>query len=159
MPRSFDPTFPYEPDDDWLIEGGTSDGWDDGWPPIEITAPRANMTRNANEYDLDENGIPVERRWTATGEVIVHFEDIPACDRTTIDGIPVTTALRTVIDLAPTVTRDHLERMVDDCLTRGLFTLDEARDRLAQDDMRFRPGAIALRRLIAFCGQWPRTTT
>ncbi|MEX2557790.1 MAG: hypothetical protein WEB06_19440 [Actinomycetota bacterium] len=81
-------------------------------------------------------------------EVIVHDDDVPAKDLTTVDGIPCTTALRTVIDIAPDVDEDHLERIVQDCLERSLFTAHEVVSRLAEDDMRRHPGAVCLRRLF-----------
>ena len=58
------------------------------------------------------------------------------------------TVVRTVIDLAPEVSQSHLERMVRDCLRRGLFTVEEARRRVAEPDMVGRRGAEALRRLL-----------
>jgi hypothetical protein len=80
--------------------------------------------------------------------VIVHYDDIPASDLTTVDGIPCTTALRTVIDIAPDEDSEHLAEIVQDCLARGLFTVEEARRRLAQPDMATRPGAELLRRVL-----------
>jgi hypothetical protein len=65
-----------------------------------------------------------------------------------VDGIPVTTAPRTVIDLAPEVDRVMLERIVDDAMARRLFTIEEAWERLAERDMQTRPGAEILRRLL-----------
>jgi hypothetical protein len=53
-----------------------------------------------------------------------------------------------VIDLAPTLTRPELQRIVDDMLRRRLFTLAEARRRLTDGDMIARPGAEILRRLL-----------
>jgi hypothetical protein len=80
--------------------------------------------------------------------VIVHYEDIPETDVTTVRGIPCTTALRTVIDIAPDVDANHLRRIVHDCLERKLFTIEEALERLAQDDMLTRLGARLLRRAL-----------
>ena len=97
---------------------------------------------------FDANGVPTERRWLGGQEVIIHYEDIPDSDKTVVDGIPCTTALRTMIDIAPSVTAEQLETMVRDCLKRKLFTIDEAWDRLAQDDMQTRPGAMRLRELL-----------
>lgn len=96
------------------------------------------------ERYVDSNGGPTERRVMGGQEVIVHYDDIPDGDRTTIGGIPVTTALRTVIDLAPDLGRADLEGMVADCLRRGLFTVDQARARIAAPDMAHRPGALLL---------------
>jgi hypothetical protein len=38
--------------------------------------------------------------------------------------------------------------MVKDCLERGLFTVEEARSRLAEDDMRTRPGALLVHTVL-----------
>ncbi|MFZ0716410.1 hypothetical protein, partial [Mycobacterium sp.] len=59
-----------------------------------------------------------------------------------------TTALRTVIDIAPETSESDLIRIVRDCLDRGLFTTEEALTRLAQPDMASRRGAEMLRRSL-----------
>lgn len=98
---------------------------------------------------LDSNGDPTERVRNHGGEVIIHYTDeIPESDITTVRGIPCTTALRTVIDVAPDVDAAHLDRIVQDCLDRRLFTVSEARVRLSQPDMERRPGAELLRRAL-----------
>lgn len=99
----------------------------------------------AEPMGVDGNGDPVELRRVGDEEVIVHHADLPESDVTVHKGIPVTTPIRTMIDLAPEVDGDHLRAMVADCLSRGLFTLEEAWDRLAQADMVDRPGAVILR--------------
>ena len=40
---------------------------------------------------IDANGVPTERRWLGGQEVIVHYDDLPAKDRTVLRGIPITT--------------------------------------------------------------------
>ena len=90
---------------------------------------------------VDRDGLLVERRWVGGQEVIIRYDDIPASDRTTVDGIPCTTALRTVIDIAADVDLPRLEEIVHDFLDRGLFTVDEAWRRLSQPDMANRAGA------------------
>ena len=97
---------------------------------------------------VDRDGALIERRWVGEQEVIVHYDDIPASDVTTVSGIPCTTALRTVIDIAPDVELPHLEVIVHDALDRGLFTVDEAWCRLSQPDMATRAGAALLRRVL-----------
>ncbi len=97
---------------------------------------------------VDRDGVLIERRWVGGQEVIVHYDDIPASDRTTVDGIPCTTALRTVIDIAADVDLAHLETILRDCLDRRLFTVDEAWRRLSQPDMANRSGAALLRRIL-----------
>ena len=97
----------------------------------------------------DGNGVPTERRWIGGQEVIIHYDDVPPSDITVLNGIPVTTALRTVIDIAPELPDDRLRGVVEDCLDRQLFTINEAKERLAEDDMRTRPGAVRMRALLA----------
>ena len=97
---------------------------------------------------VDGNGNPTERRWIGGREVIVHYADVPESDIVQKDGIRVTTPLRTMIDLAPEVERVELARMVDDCLRRRLFTLEQAYVRLAKPDMEQLPGGVILRKLL-----------
>jgi hypothetical protein len=97
---------------------------------------------------IDSNGCIAERKVVNGREVIVHYDDVPESDITMVDGIRVTTPLRTVIDVAPNVSAAELERMVEECLRRRLFSIEEARARLDEPDMRSRPGALLLRRLL-----------
>ena len=101
------------------------------------------------DQEFDDDDAPTERRWVGGSEVVVHYANLPNKDRTTIKGIPVTTPLRTVIDLATTVDPDHLRRMVVDCLQRRLFTVEEAMERLDEPDMVRRRGAALVRRVLA----------
>lgn len=98
--------------------------------------------------ERDSNGCPIERRWVGDQEVIIHYDDIPKKDITSVDGIPCTTPLRTVIDVAPDIDTAQLERMVQGFLDRRLFTVQEAKARLAEPDMRTRPGAALLREVL-----------
>lgn len=108
-----------------------------------------DVERIVLESYLDSNGTPTERVFVNGLEMIVHYEDIPESDKTTVDGIPCTTALRTIIDIAPELDRPDLERAVTDALDRQLFSLEDAHTRLAEDDMRLRPGAVLLRFVLA----------
>lgn len=94
---------------------------------------------------VDGNGQLIERMWLGDQEVIIHREDVPASDVTTVHGLPCTTALRTVIDIAPEVATSHLEEILEDCLDRGLFTVEEALRRINEPDMADRRGAELLR--------------
>jgi hypothetical protein len=80
-------------------------------------------------------------------DVIVHYADIPDTDLT-IGGIPCTTALRTVIDIATQTDAPELERIVRDCLERRLFSCAEAMARIAEPDMLTHPGAQLLRQAL-----------
>ena len=105
--------------------------------------------QDLDRLESDINGDPVEVVDVGAHEVVMHHSDVPDEDRAVVDGIPCTTALRTMIDLAPEVELPELERMIRDCLSRRLFTIEQAFVRLSADDMRTRPGAVRLRSLMA----------
>lgn len=105
-------------------------------------------TEPDDDIYVDHNGRLTERQWLGDQEVVIHYDDIPESDITEIDGIRVTTALRTVIDMAAAVTPAHLRDMVEDCLARGLFTIAEALARVDQPDLRDHPGATLVRRAV-----------
>ena len=98
---------------------------------------------------IDANGAPTERVRIGDQEVVVHDDTIPDKDTTLVQGIPCTTALRTVLDLAPDVEPEVLRGMVQECLDRGLFTVEEALERTAENDMCSRVGAQLVRRLCS----------
>ena len=100
------------------------------------------------ELFVDANGCPTERIGFGGQDVIVHYDDIPEHDLTVVRGIPCTTALRTVIDIAPDCEPGELDRIVRDCLERRLFTVEEAGARLREPDMRTRRGAELLRQVV-----------
>jgi hypothetical protein len=97
---------------------------------------------------VDGNGLLTERAWVGGQEVIIHRGDYPETDLTTVKGFRCTTALRTVIDVAPDITASHLEEIVQDCLERELFSIEEALQRLAEPDMVDLRGAELLRRAL-----------
>ena len=101
---------------------------------------------------VDGNGLLTEHASLGEFDVIIHRDDVPETDITTVRGIRCTTALRTVIDLAPEVTPSNLDIMVRDFLERGLFTVEEAWRRLAEPDMVGRKGAELLRKALPRSG-------
>ena len=116
--------------------------------PIHLSGPLPDAFVPAGPTWIDHNGALTELRRTGEIVVIYHYDDIPECDRTVVHGIPVTTPLRTIIDIAPEETPIALHHMVADCLERSLFTIEEAKTRLAQPDMLDRPGARILRHAL-----------
>lgn len=96
------------------------------------------------DFYIHERGWPVEERTIAGHAVMIHYRDIPESDITTLDGLRLTTPLRTVIDLAPDVGMDHLAVMVRHCLERRLFTTEDAYQRIRRSDMADDPGAAML---------------
>lgn len=125
----------FEEYDEWPAAGGyDDDDEDDDFAPAE-------------PLYVDEDGTLVELRSVGGNPVRVHHVDeIPDKDLTVVDGIPCTTALRTVIDIAtlPEVDEPAMDRIVADVLNRKLFTVAEARARIAEPDMRERRGAALL---------------
>lgn len=108
------------------------------------------MPRRWTHQDLgvDANGCPTARIEIDGQKVIVHYDDLPDSDVTTVHGLACTTPLRTVIDIAPDLDLAELDHVVRDCLGRGLFTVDQAMARIAQPDMTSRRGADLLRALL-----------
>lgn len=105
------------------------------------------MTRRKphRRLSVDANGCLTETMSVGGHKVVVHYDDIPESDVTEVDGLPVTTPLRTVIDLAPELSDTDLQRVICDCLNRGLFTVDQALARVSEPDMATRPGAQILK--------------
>ncbi len=108
------------------------------------------MPHEPTEEDayIDVNGCLTERVTLGCQEVIVHYDDIPESDITTVGGLRCTTALRTVIDIAPDLDPHELTEIVQDCLQRKLFSVKEAIIRTAEPDMLTRPGAQLLRQAL-----------
>lgn len=102
----------------------------------------------ADDFYIDANGCLTERVEVGGQLVIVHYDDLPDSDVTTVNGLRCTTALRTVIDIAPDVGPSELEEIVRHCLERGLFSIEEAMARCDEPDMSTRRGATLLRRVL-----------
>lgn len=113
------------------VASHTSAGWLGGllrYRPdaIHVTAPKARRARR---------------------DFVVHFADLPAGDRTVVDGIPVTSLARTQLDLSSILTSHQLERMLERCEERGLFDLRAIEDVLNRNSGH--SGAGELRRALA----------
>src|SRR5581483_11650585 len=84
---------------------------------------------------IDSDGCPTERIRVDGQEIVVRYDDLPESDITTVRGLRCTTPIRTVIDIAPEMPSPQLERIIQDCLDRGLFSVEEALARVDQRDM------------------------
>lgn len=102
--------------------------------------------RRRGKRRIDARGCLTETVSADGQTLVVHHTVLPETDIVTMDGLRVTTPLRTVIDLAPELSAVDLRRVVDHCLTSGEFTVDEALARLAAPDMVTHRGARILRR-------------
>jgi predicted transcriptional regulator of viral defense system len=90
---------------------------------ITVTVPRARNPRVPN----------VSRR------------DLPSRHVTRHHGIPVTTVLRTLIDLATTLTREEMERLIGQADAMNLLRADALRKRLERETCR---GARILKEIL-----------
>ena len=107
------------------------------------------------KMSVNENGCLTEVVKIGGQKVHVTYDDIPESDITTVRGLRCTTPLRTVIDLGAELQSDELERIIDDCLERRLFTLEQAAERLAQPDVSSRRGAQIVREALSRRPGWP----
>jgi very-short-patch-repair endonuclease len=69
-------------------------------------------------------------------------------DRTTLDGIPITTPARTIVDLAGDLGEEALDAAFESGLRRGLFTVPFVRWRLQELGGKGRAGAARLRAMV-----------
>lgn len=103
-------------------------------------------------FSVGRDGDLVEQRWLGDEPYYLHHVDLPRSDVTVHRGIPVTTPIRTVIDIACDTEPDQLDAVIGDCLGRGLFTVEEAWHRLGQPDMAQRHGAELVRQALRRLG-------
>lgn len=99
-------------------------------------------------YFIDGNGCLAERVSLGDLEIVIHYDDVPDSDKTTVDGLPCTTPVRSAIDMAGDLDQMDVYRLARDCLDQGMFTAEEVFARVAQSDMLLRPGATRLARAV-----------
>lgn len=119
-----------------------------GGPRSAASTVRVMNRITHRDIGVDTNGCLTEMVTLDGQGIVMHYDDIPESDITTVGGIPCTTALRTVIDIAPDLDRADLERVINDCFEQQLFTLEEANERLSKPDMASRRGAKLLREVL-----------
>jgi very-short-patch-repair endonuclease len=103
--------------------------------------------RPANHTRIDVT--TTRDRRVVAGVEIHRTRILESDDVTTIDGIPVTTAARTLVDLAAVVPRDHLAAAVKRAEHRRVFDLRAVEAAMARTRGRRGPGHRALREAIA----------
>jgi len=104
------------------------------WPLAGIEAEGMELT------------IPRSRR--RRGPWIVYQNTVSAGEIAKIGPFPVTTAARTLLDVASVVNLDLVEIALDDALRRGLVSLPRMRWHLDTWERSRRPGVAALRKLV-----------
>lgn len=120
----------------------------DEYGPVEDDEDRDIDDLPVGDVFIDSNGVPAERYKFGEQSLVIHYDDIPEKDRTVVNGMPCTTALRTAIDIAPDLGFAEFKDIVNEWLERRLFTVEEARARIAERDMVNRPGARILARIL-----------
>jgi very-short-patch-repair endonuclease len=78
----------------------------------------------------------------------VHRGVVAQRDRRRLDGIPITSVARTIVDLAAVLDDESLDAAVDDVLHRGKTTLDALRRRVTAASAEKRPAASLLGKLV-----------
>ncbi len=92
--------------------------------------------------------VPAERAPRFRGVTVHRGTRLDRTDRTTVDGIPVTTAVRALIDLSGRLEDQKLLALTEDLLLRGIVREDRLRARLAALRSSGRPGAGRLDALL-----------
>ncbi|HUP86435.1 MAG TPA: hypothetical protein VM143_12275 [Acidimicrobiales bacterium] len=143
-------------DEDGPVEQDDEDDQDGDHVEIELMVPDLGCVGGVViERWVDGNGCPTERRLLDGGMEVISHEDVPPeVDRAVVEGIPCTSALRTIIDVAADVDAAQLERMVRNAVDRRLFTIGEASARVSQPDIAERPGARLLGEVLR---RWDRS--
>jgi hypothetical protein len=96
--------------------------------------------------------VPRSRAPRAVGVVVHRVRDFGAGDAAAVARLPVTTPVRTVVDLAGVLGAADLEAALGRALTLGLVTVGTLRCRLDELGTIGRPGAARLRGLLAAIG-------
>jgi very-short-patch-repair endonuclease len=90
-----------------------------------------------------EVSVPARRRGRPRSGLVVHRRAVLGEGETTVHrGIPVTTIVETLIDIAPTLRREELEAAINEADKRGLANPEQLRTALENV---VRPGAAILR--------------
>lgn len=107
--------------------------------PVVVSHESAAMVHKIG--DLDSHGVHFTvpaRRQTRQRHVVFHIGEVAASDWVVVDGLPVTTALRTVVDLARAGHEPgHLVDMLASILDQHLATREESASALVEVAERF----------------------
>lgn len=110
-----------------------------------LASPRSGALASL-ELRARGRGADGPSRPAAKAPGIVHRGLLLPVDVTRVDGIPVTTPARTLIDVAAVCDEEAVEEALDDALRRGIVSIPRLRWRLAE--LGRRPGVVMMRRLL-----------
>jgi len=112
----------------------------------ERSALPANRGGRAPEARAVHVTVPHTGRKHKPGIRLHRVRALDPADCTSMDGIPVTTPIRTVLDLAPVLDLSKLERLIAHLAREGLLHLDELASRVAASP--HRRGVRSLRAIL-----------
>lgn len=115
--------------------------------PVWVTGPTSAALHGFDGYVLRRPFhvlIPAERNVRRAGAVIHRSATIEPLDRTTIDGFPTTSAVRTIIELARHASAEQLIGAIEGALLGGTMSEDLLRRRVSSMKSRGRHGIPAL---------------
>ncbi|HET7487705.1 MAG TPA: DUF559 domain-containing protein [Acidimicrobiales bacterium] len=95
-----------------------------------------------------EVSVPVRRNRRLRGAVVHYSADLAGARVLHRSGIPTTTPMRALVDLAAVVEREAVEDALERALTRRLLSVAGVEHALDEVARRGRPGAGALRRVL-----------
>jgi very-short-patch-repair endonuclease len=84
-----------------------------------------------------------------SGARVHESDDLPNRDRTVLEGIPVSTPARTILDVARYVSASRLGAMLDDAVRRDLTTYHDVQQRFAELAARGRNGIATARQVLS----------
>ncbi len=93
------------------------------------------------------------------GVVVHRTGSFRSGDRGKLRGVPVTSPIRTLIDLAALLSESELEKTLYRAVTGGCVTPERLRDRVILDSRRGRRGPAALRNLLPECPRASHVST
>jgi hypothetical protein len=101
--------------------------------------------------------VPATRGPRAEGVIVHRVARMSAVDVVRLRGLPVTTPVRTIVDLATVLEHDDLRAALEEAVARGLVTVRAVGAGLDAIGSSGRPGAARLRALLAAFGSgWVR---
>jgi hypothetical protein len=109
----------------------------------------------AHLHDLDRPrfvkptvSVPVRRSKDLVGVTVHQLTDLDAAHIVEVDGLPVTSPERTVVDLAAVLRDGHVARILDNGLAAGRVDFDALESLFASLGRRGKPGTALMRKLL-----------
>ena len=132
-------------------------------PANRIRAAVAGLPDAVVSHESAAEMLSIPRVWRGLAVVTVHSRtthsfpdvtihrchDLDESHIATIDGLPVTTMARTIVDLAALLRPRHLSAIVDDLLAAKKVTVSDVQDVASTVLRRGKPGSTSLRTVLA----------